>query len=52
MFVMIESPQNTQTLHFSKWNVTDQKEKAMHQKEKPSLWRPLANGQLGRSINL
>lgn len=27
MFVMIESPQNTQTLHFSKWNVTDQKEK-------------------------
>lgn len=47
MFAMIKSPQNTHTLHFSKWNVTDKKEK-----EKPFLWSPLANGQLGRSISL
>lgn len=49
MFVMIESPQNTQTLHFPKWNIIEKRKK---RKKPPHRHTPFANSQVGISIKL
>lgn len=40
MFAMIKSPQNTHTLHFSKWNVTEEKKKEKSKRKTISLEPP------------